>query len=141
MPQPQEAIVVAGLLRDGLNNDNLIKVFRHGRIDGRHYGIDMELCDFDMHQYIKQRRLRSHGSMRGKRGPYEIIQITKQVAGGLAFIHRHQLVHRDVKPKNSTSKLHIPTNKSSILGGRQSLENHRPGHHYRRLIRTRRRDL
>ncbi len=36
----------------------------------------------------------------GKLGPVEMLAVMRQVCSGLAFIHHHGLVHRDIKPQN-----------------------------------------
>jgi len=105
-PLPQEIKVVERLREcEGWPHENLIKIFRHCEIQSGFHGIDMELCDFDMHQYIESPRLSvaHEKAMRGKRSPYEIIQVVRQVSGGLEFIHRNKWVHRDIKPLNSIS--------------------------------------
>lgn len=108
---PQEALVVDSLFLtdEGQVQENLTQVFRHGWLpDINHYFIDMELCDFDLENYIKgadnyliSDEQRSLTRLQGKRGPYDIVQIAKQIANGVAFIHLHNKVHRDLKPKNS----------------------------------------
>ena len=62
------------------------------------YFIQMELCDGDMDSYIGQR-------YREKRPVClsEIADIMIQVLNGLVFLHSHNEVHRDLKPKNGNS--------------------------------------
>jgi serine/threonine protein kinase len=107
---PQEALVVDALFltREGQNHENLIKVLKHGWLPtAEYYYIDMEFCEFDMHTYIvggDNYTVSEDGTpsrLQGKRGPYDIIRIAKQLASGIEFIHQHTKVHRDLKPKNS----------------------------------------
>ena len=56
---------------------NTIEVIRCGQLPRYPYFfIDMELCDFNLETYILQ------------------------FANGVAFIHRNNEVHRDLKPRN-----------------------------------------
>jgi serine/threonine protein kinase len=61
------------------------------------YFIQMELCDGDMDGYIRE-RYRQGKSFSG----LEIADIMVQVLEGLVFLHNHDEVHRDMKPKNGS---------------------------------------
>ena len=101
---PHEAKVIDDL---GLNNPggghvNLIAVLRHNQLPHSHlYYIDMELCDFDLHDYIHSWSLYDLSGPERKRSPSNIFNITREIASGLEFIHKHNKVHRDLKPQNS----------------------------------------
>jgi len=123
---PREARLVDELYlnRDGQNHGNLIKVLKHDWLPTVPYiyYIDMELCDFDMHKYITGgdgyvvREDRTPRHLRGKRGPYDIVHIAKQLASGIEFIHGHKKVHRDLKPANSISiALNVHLNSSPLF--------------------------
>src|SRR5271155_1500029 len=77
------------LCRD--SNRHLIAVLGLGIIDS-HYFIDMELCDKNLEQYIQTSNVDIEG----------IWAIMRDVTDGVAFIHSHKEVHRDLKPRNST---------------------------------------
>jgi serine/threonine protein kinase len=91
--------------------ENMIRVFRHGLLNligADLYYIDMEFCDFDLHSYIANDDCAIPSTPWGagiyrdeKRGPADILNITKQIATGLEFLHGKQMVHRDMKPRNS----------------------------------------
>lgn len=110
---PKEARNVDDLYlnREGQNHENLVKVLKHGYLlTANFYYIDMEFCDFDMHQYISggDSYLVSNDDtpkrLQGKRGPSDIVRISIQLANGIEFIHQHGKTHRDLKPKNSIPK-------------------------------------
>lgn len=69
------------------------------------YFIQMELCDGDMDGYTRE-RYRQGKSFSG----LEIADIMVQVLERLAFLHNHDEVHRDMKPKNGWISLLIGTN-------------------------------
>jgi serine/threonine-protein kinase len=75
----------------GLNHPNIVSIFDVGR-DGNIYYIVMELV-----------RGRPLSDIIAERAPMpfgEVISIGSQVAAGLAFAHRNNIIHRDVKPHN-----------------------------------------
>ena len=87
---------------------NVIKILDHGRFSpsAPTYFIDMELCEVNLEEYIQ-------GTKKGIRGlldwetakdsgqvPFLIVAIMQQLLSGLAFIHGHDEVHRDLAPPN-----------------------------------------
>jgi serine/threonine protein kinase len=87
---------------------NIVEVLRLGRLVGSpYYFIDMELCDMNLENYIysnspKQESLphfvkTAPSSVKAS----QIWNIMRQIASGVAFIHSHDEVHRDLKPRNS----------------------------------------
>lgn len=100
---PQEALIIdeLSLARDGGIHENMIKVIGHGPLpNSPYYYIDMELCDFDLHEYISFSKIGA-SLVEAKRSPYDILNTAKQIASGIEFIHQHGKVHRDLKPNNS----------------------------------------
>jgi serine/threonine-protein kinase len=74
-----------------LNHPNIIKVYDFGEQHGRLY-MAMELLEgLDLKQAIAERRL---GTLDAK------LALMQQIAEGLAFAHRNDVVHRDLKPAN-----------------------------------------
>ena len=68
--------------------------------DSSHYFIDMELCDIHLGQYIYENRSSQFEITR-------IWSIMGAISDGLAFIHSHKEVHRDLKPPNSNFFLYV----------------------------------
>ena len=66
--------------------------------DASHYFIDMELCDIHLGQYIYE-------SPSSQFEINRIWSIMGQISDGVAFIHSHKEVHRDLKPCNSNTPL------------------------------------
>ena len=66
----------------------------------------MELCDFDLKEYLQCRGGKPdrprvpQDYVLTEYGVVEIWDIMRQIADGVAFIHSHQEVHRDLKPRN-----------------------------------------
>lgn len=86
----------ARFLREGriltrLEHPNIVKVFETGEIDGRGY-ISMELlAGMPLRQLVRSR---------GALTPADVREILRVVCGALAYVHRHGIVHRDVKSDN-----------------------------------------
>jgi len=96
-------------------HDNIVSVLRHGTLRNfdlvEHYYIDMEYCALDLDCYIRRtwtesivnevpRSLTEDTAAKTKM--WQILQITHDILDGLSFIHSNSLVHRDIKPRNST---------------------------------------
>jgi serine/threonine protein kinase len=101
-PSVQNEIRAIRKLCNNLNT-NIIQVFDIGLFtDNRYTYVDMELCDLDLDQYMKSSRV---VSLVHEHTPHfrelQICNIMMQISRGLAFIHGHQEVHRDIKPQNS----------------------------------------
>ena len=85
---------------------NMIQYIDVGMIvSGSIYFIDMELCDFNLSQYIEGTREVTgvHGlPLWNKESPdiFLIIAIMQQLLSGLAFMHKEDKVHRDLDPRN-----------------------------------------
>ena len=88
---------------------NIVSVLKFGELhNSAYYFIDMELCDLNLGTYIH--RIEPPNPLESL--PYfikdasadlramQIANIMTQVAGGIKYIHGHDLVHRDVKPAN-----------------------------------------
>lgn len=79
-------------------NKNIVTVLCHGWLSSSCYYFDMELCDLNLETYISgkyQDAFESDGSYDTR-----ISVILYQIASGVHFIHKHQQVHRDLKPRN-----------------------------------------
>jgi serine/threonine protein kinase len=75
-----------------IEHRNVVRIFDVGR-DGGLYYIVM--------QYVDGPDLKKWVDERGGLAPWrEAVRIGRAAAQGLAAIHRHRLVHRDVKPRN-----------------------------------------
>ncbi|MCR4805354.1 MAG: Stk1 family PASTA domain-containing Ser/Thr kinase, partial [Clostridia bacterium] len=75
----------------GLVHPNIVNVYDVGK-EGNIYYIVMEL--------IEGRPLSEIIKEEGALDPYKAADIAKQVASALSMAHKHQLIHRDVKPHN-----------------------------------------
>lgn len=88
---------------------NIIKIYGDGQLrNSTFHFIDMELCDFDLKEYllcrtgINQSRV-PQDFIPTEYGTVQIWDIMRQIAEGVAFIHSHGEVHRDLKPRNGKS--------------------------------------
>jgi hypothetical protein len=82
----QEARAVAQL-----SHPSIVSVIDRGESDGR---------QFIVFEYVDGENLKQ---LSGRRGPLPVrqaLELTLQIAAGLAFAHAHGIVHRDVKPQN-----------------------------------------
>ena len=74
-----------------LSHPNIVTVIDRGEQEGR---------QFIVFEYVDGENLKDLVEREGPLGVREAIQLTLQVARGLAFAHGQGLVHRDVKPQN-----------------------------------------
>jgi len=93
-------------------HQNIIIIFNHGRlrVQSAFYFIDMQLCDFNLDEYLRGTK-HTPGLNRWKRAETTdaailiIWPIMDQITDGLAFIHKHKEVHRDLNPQNGTESM------------------------------------
>jgi beta-lactam-binding protein with PASTA domain/predicted Ser/Thr protein kinase len=74
-----------------LNHPNIVSVYDWGN-EGDIYYIVME--------YVEGSELKELQRAQGRLGPERAAEITAEIAAALQFAHRHNLVHRDIKPHN-----------------------------------------
>jgi len=110
----REIDAIERLRQKGFEHPNIIQIFGHGRLDGdgRVY-INMELCDINLHEYIKVRRTVKSVNLNGLlewnaaeamgQRTFLIVAILQQIMAGLNFLHKKGEVHRDLDPKNGNS--------------------------------------
>ena len=84
-------------------------IYQHAQFEGWYF-IDMELCDFNLQQYIYEPDMLNGIPTLDMR---TILKIMRDVSRGLAFIHKNKKIHRDIKPQNSTPLLHF--NNSTLV--------------------------
>lgn len=85
-------------------SSNIVEVMRHGWLPDNisYYYIDMEYCPKTLQEWINDIELPfinltctfSWSQLKN------VLNIMKDIASGLAFIHRQNVVHRDLKPSN-----------------------------------------
>ena len=74
-----------------LNHPNVVQVYDVGTSDDRHF-IVME--------YIRGKTLKQLIQLRGALHKEEAVSIMKQLLSAVAEAHRHNIIHRDIKPQN-----------------------------------------
>ena len=76
-----------------LDNPNIVKVYGQGITDGRPYMAN---------EYIKGQTLRDtlNFSTTHCLSPKEACSVMLQLTSGVAYIHEHGIIHRDIKPDN-----------------------------------------
>jgi len=75
----------------GLNHPNIVNIYDWGNQDGTYF-IVMEL--------LEGQNLKQYMASKGIIPPAEAMGITKKVLSALNFAHKHNIVHRDIKPHN-----------------------------------------
>jgi serine/threonine protein kinase len=99
-------------LYDEKQHENLVTIIHHGWFtQSSMYFIDMELCRFNLDEYIKNEvepdiflsdNPRLLGVIFQERNLCHTWDIMEQICSGLHFIHSCKQVHRDLKPRNGT---------------------------------------
>ena len=74
-----------------LNHPNVVQVYDVGTSEDRHF-IVME--------YIRGKTLKQLIQLRGALHKEEAVSIMKQLLSAVAEAHRHNIIHRDIKPQN-----------------------------------------
>jgi serine/threonine protein kinase len=112
-----EVRAVAKLCSPGTHK-NIVLVLRTGKLPHMpFYYIDMELCDLNLERFIKREwratmteRFQNSESMVDVEQLLPIVRllqlrdIMRAVSGGVAFIHAKHEIHRDLKPRNSSTQ-------------------------------------
>jgi serine/threonine-protein kinase len=75
----------------GLNHPHIVRVYDRGEVDGTYY-IAMEYLDGPT---LKELLIR-----KGPTPPLTAIKFAREILSALAEAHKHEIVHRDIKPHN-----------------------------------------
>ena len=75
----------------GLNHPNIVQIYDRGEAEGTYY-IAME--------YLEGRSLKELIVKHAPLSPELIVSISIQILEALRFAHRHDVIHRDIKPQN-----------------------------------------
>jgi serine/threonine protein kinase len=110
----QNEVRVINKLGFHAGNHNIVSVLRHGWINDRYY-FDMELCIFNLEDYIVSNARETFGlskyfwppAMYDRQGCLSLWGIMSQITNGLTYIHFQHELHRDLKPRNSTLSLFL----------------------------------
>jgi serine/threonine protein kinase len=95
---------------------NIVSVLQFGFLENNPacYYLDMELCDLNLESYIFQNvspeiiasihDALAVNSQEASNRMVPVWRIILDICNGVRFIHEHQEVHRDLKPKNGTKQ-------------------------------------
>lgn len=105
-----EARAVSKLCSPGTHT-NIVEVFRHERLPfySPYYYLDMEYCQMNLEEFID--RMNSIDWRLSVVNTVRTLQIVVQILNGVAYIHDHNEVHRDLKPRNGKSLLSMAEEK------------------------------
>ena len=116
MDNAREAFAINILYGGAKLDRNLVKVTNHFYdLESKGvYIIDMEWCDFNMDEYISKqlstatsKNLHEASGLSHPKGDWNNWDVMEQVSGGVEFIHDRNLVHRDLKPRNSMAMITV----------------------------------
>lgn len=74
-----------------MNHPNIIKVYARGEADSRPYMV---------YEYIKGQTLAEKLNFLTQLTVYEACQVMIQLLDAVSYIHKHGIIHRDIKPQN-----------------------------------------
>ena len=78
-----------------LNHENIVKVYYRGEVE-----VDREWYPFFIMEYVEGETLDNFFSTEESMSCKEILAIFKGIVYGLIYLHRQEVVHCDIKPKN-----------------------------------------
>jgi serine/threonine protein kinase len=82
----------------GNTHPNLVSIFQSGQLIGTpYYFIDMELCDYDLEDYLSRGGLKEEKILCRS---HKLLKVFVDILNGVDFIHGEGEVHRDLKPGN-----------------------------------------
>lgn len=90
-----------------MNHENVVKVYEWGKINGR-YAIVME--------YVEGKNLYDFLHEHEKYSFKQLLEIGCKIGKGLIHIHRHGIVHKDIKPENVLVSNDLKTVKITDFG-------------------------
>ena len=79
----------------GVGSDNVIK-YRCREGDGDYLMLGMELCECSLHQLITEKKLTPTLKQQQR--------VVRELCEGVSFLHRHGIIHRDLRPKVVTKQ-------------------------------------
>jgi len=99
----------------GADHENIVAVIKHGYLQRSYYFIDMELCDYNLADYMQEQRTRlnvghyddTNSQLIFARDAFDV---ARQICTGLEYIHASRAVHRDLKPRNGSFSYMEQTN-------------------------------
>ena len=91
-PEANQRFLLEASLTASLDHPNIVKIFDFGRTDDGVLFLVMEL--------LTGQDLKSWVKANGPLSVQETIQMGKQLCGALSEAHRHNVIHRDIKPTN-----------------------------------------
>ena len=93
------------------SHKNIVSVLRHGRFPPLLYFIDMEVCELNLENYIHRKWPAEivakvphfTNDVPARTRMSQVWEILEDITSGVAFIHLNKEIHRDLKPRNSTT--------------------------------------
>lgn len=85
-----------------LGHTNIVRIFwmgQHGQNNPTCY-IAMEICDMNYEQYFQSNKQRQQQGIKNFRRKLDCINVIQQVLSGLDYLHKNNLIHGDLNPRN-----------------------------------------